>query len=234
MRLRFPRGPGCEAVLINTGGGITGGDRIAIDLSLDQGSAAVVTSQAAEKIYRSDGPPASLAVNARLANGAHLAWLPQETILYDGACVERTLDIELPATGRLTLLECLVLGRIAHGESLTQACWHDRWRIRRGGRLIFAENMRLEGAVSDMMQRPAIGEGARAIATLLHVASDAEDKLPAVRAALAGAEATWAASAWDGMLVVRFASGKPRAVRQDCCTGATAITGSAMPRAWSC
>ncbi len=234
LRLRFPRGAGCEAVLINTGGGITGGDRIAIDLSLAQTSAAVVTSQAAEKIYRTDGPPAVISMHARLASDAHLDWLPQETILFNGAAVQRTLDIELASTASLTLLESLVLGRIAHGEHLTQAHWHDRWRIRRADRLIFAENVRLDGAISDTMQRPAIGAGARALATLLHVAPDAERKLDDVRAALASASSTCAASAWDGILVVRFAGLEPQSIRRDCISAATVIRGVPMPRAWSC
>lgn len=234
LRLRFPRGAGCEAVLINTGGGITGGDRMAIDLSLATASTAVVTSQAAEKIYRTDGPPAVISMRARLGHNARLDWLPQEAILFNGASMQRTLDIALASTASLTLLESLVLGRAAHGEILTQARWQDRWRIKRADRLIFAENVRLDGGISNLMQRPAIGAGARAIATLLHVAPDAESRLASVRAALSAASSTTAASAWDGMLIVRFAGLESQSVRCDCITAATAIRGAPMPRTWSC
>jgi urease accessory protein len=234
LRVRFPRGPGCEAVLLNTGGGITGGDRLAIGLTLEAGAAATLTSQAAEKIYRSDGPPARIAMTACLGDDASLDWLPQETILFDRARVRRSIDVDLAKSSRLTMLETLVLGRIAHGESLTDAHWHDAWRIRRDGRLVFAETISLAGPISSTMQRPAIGAGARAVATLLHLAPDAEEKLDAVRAQLDAASSLCAASAWNGMLVARFADADPQAVRRDCMAAVTAITGALMPRAWSC
>lgn len=234
LRLRFPRGQACEAVVLNTGGGITGGDRLAIGLTLETGAEVVATSQAAEKLYRSDGPPATISVRADLADGAQLAWLPQETILFDHANVERSLVIDMATTARLTVLETLALGRIASGERITSARWRDTWRIRRGGKLVFAENVRLDGAISDLLQRPAIGCGATSVATLVHIAPDAEQRLDAVRATLASGGQTCGCSAWKGMLVARFAAVELHKMRATLSAAVMAATGLPPPRSWSC
>ncbi len=96
LRIRFPRNLGhCQAIVVNTGGGVVGGDRLSLAFDLGIGAAAVVTSQAAEKIYRSDGAIAAIDTRLRLAAGARFAWLPQETILYDGARLDRRLSAEI-------------------------------------------------------------------------------------------------------------------------------------------
>lgn len=239
LRMRFSRNHGRrEAVIVNTGGGITGGDRLSVRLDLDGGADIAVTSQAAEKIYRSDGPAAELAVTVRLEGNACLAWLPQETIVFDGAIASRALSVEMAAASRLTLFEGLGLGRVAHGETLRNIRWRDRWRIRRDGRLLLAEDIRLDGDAAALMQRPALGAGARALGVIVHVAPDAEARLPAVRAALDAAhghtETISGASAWNGMLILRIAAPDLRFVRALAATAVGAVTDGPMPRAWSC
>ena len=234
LRLRFPRGPRCEAVLVNTGGGITGGDRLSTTLSLAPDADVTATSQAAEKIYRSDGAPCEIAVSVALGAGSRLAWLPQETILYRRACVQRRLAIELAGDATLTVLEMLVLGRTAHGEVLDEASWLDRWDIKREGRLILAEAVRLDGDVAALMRRAAAGGGANAIATLVHVAPHAEARLADVRAALQGSAMPCAASAWNGMIVVRLLASSSHILRRDAGSIAILLTGGALPRAWNC
>jgi urease accessory protein len=235
LRLRYPRADDRrEAVVVNTGGGITGGDRLAIALEIAAGAEVCVTSQAAEKIYRSDGPPARIETRLRLVAGAALDWLPQETILYDGACAERSLRVEMSAGAQLTIVEQVMLGRAAHGEVLRSLHWRDRWRVSRDGRLLLAEDVRLEGDVAALMDRPALGAGARGLATILHVAGDAEARLPLVREALARSPALSGASAWNGMLVARIAAPAFGAVRDGAMAAVMAITGRPMPRAWGC
>ena len=236
LRLRMPRAHGiCQAVLINTGGGIAGGDRMALDFAIGTGADVSITSQAAEKIYRAEGSePASIATRMSVDSGARLDWLPQETILFDGSRLQRTLDVELDPTARLTLLESVVLGRGAHGETVQHGSLRDRWRIRRGGRLVLAEAIRLDGEIAAQMARAAIGAGARAMATLLHIAPDAEQRLDATRVGLADTSSRCGASAWNGCLVVRFLSSDPAALRVDAARAATLLTGRAMPRSWAC
>ena len=235
LRLRYPRAGGRrEAVIVNTGGGVTGGDRVAVSLDVGAHACVVATTQAAEKIYRSDGSAARLRTVLRLGDAARLDWLPQETIVFDRAVASRELCVEMAATGALTMYEAVALGRLAHGETLRNVRWHDRWRIRRDGRLIFADDVRLEGDAAALMDRPALGAGARALATLLHVAPDADEKLGAVRAALAGGGVDCGASAWNGMLVVRICAPAASFVRKLGAAAIAAVVGGPMPRAWEC
>lgn len=235
LRLRYPRANGArEAVIVNTGGGITGGDLLAVSVDVASGAQVTVTSQAAEKLYRSDGARTSISTRLRVADGASLDWLPQETIIYDGAVAHRQLEIDLAGSARLVAFEATCLGRVAHGEELRQIEWRDRWRIRREGRLILAEDVRLDGDAASLMQRTASGCGARALGTLVYVAPDAEAKLDAVREAIGEADLPCGASAWNGMLVARLVASDLRFVRALGAAAICAITTRPMPRAWSC
>lgn len=231
-RLRFPRGPRCEAVIVNTGGGVAGGDRVAMSFAADPGANVTCTTTAAEKIYRSDGAAARIDVELGLAAGASFAWLPQETILFDAAALRRRLDVSLAADSRLTLLECVTFGRGAMGETCARGAFHDSWRVRRGGRLVFAEEMRFDGAIDSLLDRIAIGAGARAAATLLHVAPDASERLDALRAAPEAPGCEAAASAWDGLLVARFVSPLPQALRRAVMAAAKTLD-APVPRLWA-
>lgn len=212
-RARFPRsgrrGAFLETVLINTGGGIAGGDTVSTRLIARQGARLVATTQAAEKVYRSDGAASKIDVDLLVEPGAGLDWLPQWTILFDASRVERTISAEVGEDARLLLVEPVALGRAACGERFAGGALADRWRIRRGGRLVYADGLRLGGDTAALLDRPAVAAGAAALATVLLLAPDAEARLDAVREVLAatddpagGFEA--GASAWDGMLSVRM------------------------------
>jgi urease accessory protein len=232
-RVRFPRSVlGCEGVLINTGGGMTGGDRLSLDIALGEGAAATLTTQAAEKIYRAQGADVEIAIRLDLAAGARLDWLPQEQILFDRARLSRSLDVAMAGDATLTLVESTIFGRTAMGEALTQAAFRDRWRIRRDGRLVLAEDVRLDGDVAARLARPAVGAGARAIATLVHVAPDAEARLEALREILSNAASECGASAWNGLLVARFLHTDAAALRADLARILQAFRGARLPRSW--
>ena len=231
-RLRFPRGPGLEAVLINTAGGVACGDRFEVSVALEAGAALAFTTTAAEKIYRSDGETAHLDVSLRLASGADLAWLPQETILYDAARLDRRLAAEIAPDARLLLFEALVLGRTARGERLRAGRLADTWHVRRGGRLVLAEALRLDGDIAARLDRPAIAGGAGALATLVLAAPDAEARLEQARALLADAPCEAAASAWNGLLVARFLAPDAARLRRAAVPLIEGLRGTAMPRVW--
>src|SRR6266436_2791916 len=139
LRVRFPspEGEGLSAVLVNTAGGIAGGDRFDIEIAAGEGARLTLTTAAAEKVYRAAGPAAELNIALRLAGRAHLSWLPQETILFDRARMARRIDIDLAEGASLLLCEIVVFGRAAMGERLRSGEFVDRWRLRRGGRLVF-------------------------------------------------------------------------------------------------
>lgn len=220
-RVRFPRsgrrGRALEAVMINTGGGLAGGDASQSCLVAGRDAQLVVTTQAAEKIYRSDGATSRIEVELVAEGSASLHWLPQSTIVFDGARVERSIVAEVAPDARLLLVEPVILGRTARGERLSYGSLRDRWRVRRGGRLIYADGLQLDGDIAATLDRRATAGGWAAFATLLLVAPDAEARLDAVRGALGlaaeedeflpaelpeGLDA--GASAWDGMLSVRL------------------------------
>jgi urease accessory protein len=203
-KVRLPKpltGPAPEAVLINTAGGLTGGDRFAAEVDLAEGASAVITTQACERIYRSTGEAAAVSSRLTVAAGANLAWLPQETILFDRAKLSRRLEADLEGDARLLAVEAVLFGRTAMGEVVRHGTLRDRWRIRRDGRLIFADDLRLEGEVAERLLRPAVLGGHVAMATVLLADIEAGRFLDPVRAAI-GEDG--GVSAWQDKLVIRL------------------------------
>jgi urease accessory protein len=234
FRLKFPavEGPWLEAVQLNTGGGIAGGDRLAVAVEAGMGSDAIFATQAPERIYRALGDASQIAVSLRIARAARLDWLPQETLLYSGARLDRRFEIDIADDARLTMAEAITFGRAASGETLGEGLLRDTWRVRRGGRLVFAEGLRLDGDITRLLARPAVGRGARACALLLHIAPDASDRLNGVREALVDARSVCGAGASNGILVARFLGGDPGDVRRDVRSAASVLTGRPLPRVW--
>jgi urease accessory protein len=235
MRVRLPKGEGgsLDAVLVNTAGGIACGDRFAAAIEVGPGAAVTVATPAAEKVYRSDGPVAELAVDLAVGAGGRLDWLPQETILFDRARLARRLHATLAEDARLTVLEAVVFGRRARAEEVTDGLFEDRWRIRRGSRLVYADTLRLAGPIADLLDRPSVANGGRALATLIHAAPDAEARLDAVRERLPSGEGVEAAaSAWNGLLAVRFCAKAVEALRTGLCPFLVAFRGEPLPRVW--
>ncbi len=189
---------GNEAILINTGGGLAGGDRFVFDIAVGEGAALTVTSQAAERVYRSLGESAGVTVTLSAAAGALLHWLPQETILFDGAALARSLTADVAPGARFLAVESFVLGRSESGETVTSARLRDRWRISRNGALLHAEDLALTGAPPSTAA--TLGSN-RAFATILLVADDSERHIEAIRAAIGPSGAV---SAWNGKLVARL------------------------------
>ena len=240
-KIRLPKSHGREpatAVLINTAGGIAGGDRLTYAARFGAGTAAVVTSQAAERVYRSSATDGSLAgeVTTRLEveSGATAEWLPQETILFDGAALDRRLEVEMAGDARLLMAETVVLGRAAMGERVETCRFVDRFRIRRGGRLIFADTLRLEGEAGSILAGTATGRGATATSTLLLVAPEAEARVEALREVVEGCGAQAGVSGWDGMLCLRLAHASARTLRDDLVRIMLHIRQADLPRVWSC
>lgn len=223
-----------EVVLLNTGGGIAGGDRVKFEITLAPGSDAVVTTVAAERIYRTAGEPSRIEVGMTLEPASRLAWLPQETILYSGAQVCRRIDIAMAASATLTLLDIVVLGRRGSGEVMEAGALDDRWIVRRAGRIVHMEAVRMGGAIEHLMQRAAVGGSAHVLGTMLHVSANAADHLEAVRSALpADDNVEIAASAWDGRLVVRGLARNGESLRRSFATIAGVLTHGTMPRVWA-
>ena len=234
-RIRLPRATGSalEAVLLNTAGGLTGGASFAPEAAVGPGAAGLVTSQAAERIYRSAAGTARVESRLAVRGDGRLCWLPQETIVFNHARLARTLDAEVDPNGTLLALEAVVLGRTAMGERLTDIALADTWRIRRGGRLVFAATTRLDGDTVALMGGAATGGGAIAFATLVLVASDAGRHVEPLRAALHGMPGEAGVSALDAVTVVRMVAGSGQALRALAVRAVTTIRELPMPRVWT-
>jgi urease accessory protein len=233
LRVRCPGAPAAEleAVLINTAGGVAGGDRFDLDIAAGQGTSLVVTTAAAEKVYRTLGPDSTIGVKLDVAAGATLAWLPQETILFDRARLSRTIDMSLALDARLFLAEAIVFGRSGMGESVDEGALFDHWRVRRGGKLIYAESVRLDGAIAGRLGEPAVAKGGIAVATVLIVPGDdaAVEKVRALQDRFIGEVG---ASAWNGIAAVRLCAADGAALRHDLVHVMTAVRGT-LPRIWT-
>jgi urease accessory protein len=240
LKARFPRTevPGWGGVVaLNSSGGIAGGDRLDAAFLVRDGARATIAAQAAERFYRvvPGSVPAQVRTRIDVAAGAAAEWLPQETILFDRCAVDRVLDVALAEDSWFLGVEMLVFGRAAMGEQVERAHLHDTIRVRRGGRLVLHDAIRLNGDVAATLRRPAIGGGARAIATLVHAAPGAASMLEAVRVALADAPGGCAASAWDGVLVARFLAYDGASLRAAVLPALHALRdGRPLPRVWCC
>jgi len=227
-----------EAVLINTSGGLVGGDRLDTEISIGPGAAATLVSQAAEKVYRSTGDDTRIETRLSAEAGAWLEWLPQETILFDGARLRRRLVATLDPEARLLAAEIVLFGRAARGESFTYGFLHDSWAIRSKDRLVWTDAIRLDGDIGARRSR-AFGFGrAAGYATLLHAGPAAAAFLPAARAIAAAVPAEGGATMVGGMLLLRFLADDAALLRQAVVTAAgglrAAIAGlpARLPRVW--
>lgn len=230
LRLRFPRvvtGP-VDAVLVNTAGGLAGGDRLAQSFDLSAGAELSVVTQACERVYASLGADAEVSTRIDVGEGASLAWLPQETILFDRARLSRELHVDAAPTSRMLLCESVILGREAMGESLREASLRDRWRVRIGGRLVFADDLRLDGDVAARTAAPASLAGNRAFATIL--AFGIEPDMAALREALGP---LGGASRIGGLTVARLVAGSGMALRKRLVPALRHLASRPLPRLWS-
>jgi urease accessory protein len=233
LRVRFPspEADGLSAVFVNTAGGVAGGDRFDIDIAAGEGSRLTLTTAAAEKIYRAESTPAQLNISLKADAGSHLGWLPQETILFDRARVSRRIDIDLAESASLLLCEIVVFGRAAMGERMLRGEFVDHWRIRRGGRLVFAETVRLDGDIGAKLASPAIAKGGVAIGTALIMPGD-EALVERIRTLSETFGGEVGISAWNGFAMARFCAQDAARLRADMMAVLGRASGSALPRLW--
>jgi urease accessory protein len=207
IRVMFPRSGHCtveEAVLINTAGGVAGGDRLEYSVATLPGASIAVTSQAAEKVYRALDNPARVATRLKARESTRLAWLPQETIVFDRARLHRTTEIELFSGAELLALEWLVLGRAAHGEVMIGGSIIDGWRVRKDGRLIWSDSFRISSEIFGHLSRKALLSTFNSIATLVYFGPDLDRRLEFLREILPSLGCECAVTLVSGLIVTRF------------------------------
>lgn len=228
-----------EVILLNTAGGLTDGDRYVCSAAWGEGAAAMVTSQAAERIYRSRGAPAELFTSLAVAADACAVWAPQETILFDGGRYRRSTEIDVAAGGEVVACESIVFGRTAMGETVKSGGLEDRWRIRVGGRLVYADGLALDGDIAGALARPAIGGGAEVTATMIYAGVRAMAMRDLVRPLLDASGVVAGCTTRLGVTIVRLLARSASALRSVVETVLAALIGAlsplaapALPRAW--
>ncbi len=231
-----------QAVLLTTCGGLTGGDRTEVAIELAAGARATLTTQAAEKLYRAlpDEPQTQVQVRLQLADDAWAEWLAQETILFNGARLRRELRVDMARTARLLATESLVLGRTAMGEQFVSGSVYDTWRIRVGGRLVWADALSLTGQMTSLLGAPFGFGTAVAYSTVVYVGADAAEYLTDVRSVLRDCGVQAGATAFDGMLICRLLGTDAAALRRALVAVVGRIRRRAaalperLPRVWYC
>ncbi len=240
-KIRFPASPSSalEAVLINTAGGMTGGDRLHWQAEAAAAASLTLTTPASEKAYRAGEGEARVDVALRAGQGARLAWLPQETILFDGAAVTRRIEVDLAGDAELLLVEPLVFGRSAMGETVRECHFRNSWRVRVGGKLIHAEEFRLHGDAQSILAARAVAAGATAMASILAIGGQAPSRLAEVRALLARhpdlvSAASHVSIGRNGKLLARLVAGDGYSLRKALSPLVGLLNGAAgLPKIWA-
>lgn len=236
-KIRLPKiygGNWVEAVFLNTSGGLTDGDQVSFSADVDTGAELVATSQACERVYRAvSRTPARVENTITVAAGASCAWLPQETILFDGGRIARTLSVTLDEGASFLACETVVLGRLMSGETIRSGLFQDRWRIQRGGRLVFADETMIDGDVAAAIAGTGTLGGAEVFSTLLSIGGDDGTLLDRLRA-VAADDVIFGASDLGNGLVVRLVARSSQAMRQAVVPMLSILRGGrSLPRVWS-
>lgn len=235
-KIRFPKTyqKFAEAVLINTAGGLTGGDSLDWSLKLEAETNTVFTTQACEKSYKSSESTAQVSTQIIVGENATCHWLPQETILYDCSSLARTLDIQLASSSRLIAFESVMLGREAMGENIDQCFFKDKWRIKRDDKLIFADDVKLEGNAKEIEKSQTLMAGQKAFSTLVYSGPEDDEQLQLIanklRKIMQGKY--MASSAFNGKIVARFLSCDTYKMRAELIPVLKELSGNELPRVW--
>lgn len=235
IKLPSVAGDPLEAILINTAGGLTGGDRLEWKVTAGTGSAVAVTTQTCEKLYRARGGKAEMDVELTVGEAASLAWLPQETIAYDGSAFRRRLTVDMADGAEALIVEAAVFGRLAMGEQMNDAIFQDRWRIRREGRLVHAEDFSIGPDIAPMLRQAAVTGGGMAVAAVLMVSERGASLLDQARRIVGdeGGVSAWTV-AGSGKLLARLVARDGYSLRKRLIPLVALLNGRAgLPKVWS-
>lgn len=233
MKLIFPKRfrPDAEAVLVNTAGGITGGDQLSLSATIEPNAALTITTQAAERIYKAQGTdPGHVTTDIIAQDGAQLRWLPQETILFDRAALDRKLTINLAEKATALVVETLVFGRALMGETLSKLHLRDKIMINRSGKPLYRDAIALDGNPTTHLARPATAEDAGAVSTLIYSAPDAANHLAPIRTALP--KTAGASMITDDTLVLRLLAPDSFTIRTHLIPILDRLTNGCLPINW--
>lgn len=191
---------------MNTAGGIAGGDRLHYDVTALSEASISVTTQAAEKVYRALDEPSRISTSLNVSENATLAWLPQETIVFNSARLHRQMDVQISGDAELIALEWLVLGRAAYGERMTSGSITDSWRVKKDDRLVWADSLRITDDIIPHLHENALTSNCTALGTLIYFGAGVDARLERFREISTTLQCRCAVTAVAGLLIARFAA----------------------------
>lgn len=222
---------GLEAVILNTAGGVTGGDAFSFSAHAAADTELTMTTQACERAYKAQpGQTGRIRNRLQVAAGARVNWLPQETILFDGCALDRRLSVDMDKDASLLMVEPMVFGRHAMGETLTDIHLSDRIEIRRADQMLYLDAVRLNGNAQAHLAQAFIAGGAGAMASVVYIADDAEARLDGIRTALP--ETAGASLIKKDVLVLRILAQDSFVLRLSLLPILRRLNGSELPRCW--
>lgn len=233
-KLVFPRSgdDSVQAVLVNTAGGITGGDHFDLTFQATAQTKLTITTQAAERAYGAQSSETGqLVTSLNVAHGAQLNWLPQETILFERSRYRRTLRADLAADARFLFVEPLVFGRMAMGEVLRNIEFSDRVEVYRDGVPLFCDAVQIKGDSVAHLAQAGVAMGARAMVSVVYVAPDAAAHLDTIRAALP--TAAGASLLGDDLLHFRILAADSFDLRAALIPVLESLSATSLPKAWT-
>ena len=232
LKLLFPRSDGpLDAVFLNSAGGVTGGDAFALSAKAEEGASLHLSSQAAERIYKAVPGQTGRIVN-KLSVGpcGELHWLPQETILFDAAALDRSLSIEMASSARVLACEVLLFGRTAMGENVGDLRLNDKIDLRVDGKLVFADRLSIQGDAQGQLQHMTVSSGGRAVGSVIFAAPGAAGMLDAVRSLLPISCGASALS--EDLVFLRLCAPDGYELRQTLIPVLRLLSGGDLPRPW--
>jgi urease accessory protein len=231
LKALFSRDPSrVDAILINSAGGLTSGDTLSVRCEVGAGASTAITTQAAERAYRAVDEPAQVTTQIRVAEQATMLWLPQELILFDGAALDRRLNVDLAESARLLLVEPVIFGRTRMGESLEDIFFHDRISIDRAGVPFYRDNTRTVGDAKKTLGRLAVADGAGAMASLVYVGDDAKGRYHQLWSSLPSTSG--GSLLQDDLLVMRLLAKDGFELRKTLLPILDLLTDNTLPTSW--
>lgn len=206
QRAFYPEPTGvCHVYLVHPPGGIVGGDRLRFEATLEPESTALITTPAATKLYRSVGAVAEQHTLLRVTDGAQLEWLPQETIVYNGARAEISTRVELSGSAAFLGWEMVCLGRPASGERFGQGHLRQRFEIWRGQQPLWIERSEYTGDDPALLEPWGLN-GLPVFATLVATIAPTEALITEIRERLSACTAPGrcVVTGLDGLVLCRY------------------------------
>lgn len=231
-KVLFPRHNNrLECIMINTSGGLTGGDEFSNIITCRDRSLLTLTTQGCERIYRSvDNTSAIVENNIILKGSSSICWLPQETIVFDQGRINRKLKVELSSEAEALIVEPIIFGRLAMGEINISGHFDDMVQIKLENKIIFFDRTYLSGNISNILKRPAVADGFLATALLIYKSVKAKSFLETVRDQLNTKSGVSLIS--DDFLVMRLLAPTGYELRKMLVPIINEITNKNLPKTW--